>query len=142
MTESAPLMFAPRMGGLFPACQAAENALRALDASGPVRVTFKRTRGNQGRMAIYWIVLAKAAPMLSELCEGDAIDETMLHRILKDRRGLYTQTILPSGEVVKNYDSISFHRMPENERADYVTWAFDTLAKWLKVSVVDLTAND
>lgn len=140
MTDTAPLMFAPRMGGLFPACQASEKALRALD--GPVRVTFKRTRGNQGRMALYWVVLAKVAPMLSELCEGDSIDETMLHRILKDRRGLYTQTTLPSGEVVKNYDSISFHKMPENERAEYVTWAFDTLAKWLKVSVVDLTAND
>ncbi len=142
MTDTAPLLFAPRMGGLFPASQAAEKALRALDASGPVKVAFKRTRGNQGRMSLYWVVLAKAAPMLSEMCEGDAIDETMLHRILKDRRGLYTQTILPSGEVVKNYDSISFHKMPENERAEYVDWAFNTLAKWLRVDVMDLTAND
>jgi len=137
-----PLLFAPRLGGLFPASLAAEKALAALDKSAPVKVAFKRTRGNQGRMALYWIVLAKAAPLLSELCDGDAIDETMLHRILKDRRGLYTQTTLPSGEIVKNYDSISFHKMPENERNDYVQWAFETLAKWLKVSVLDLTAND
>lgn len=135
-------MFTPRMGGLFPASLAAEKALAALDSKAPVKVAFKRTRGNQGRMALYWVVLAKAAPLLSELCEGDAIDETMLHRILKDRRGLFTQTTLPSGEVVKNYDSISFHKMPENERNDYVQWAFETLAKWLQVSVLDLTAND
>lgn len=142
MTDTAPLMFVPRLGGLFPASPAAEKALAALDSNAPVKVAFKRTRGNQGRMALYWIVLAKAAPLLSELCEGDAIDETMLHRILKDRRGLYTQTTLPSGEVVKNYDSISFHKMPENERNEYVQWAFETLAKWLQVSVPDLTAND
>lgn len=141
MTDTAPLMFTPRLGGLFPASLAAEKALAALDSSAPVKVAFKRTRGNQGRMALYWVVLAKAAPLLSDMCEGDAIDETMLHRILKDRRGLFTQTTLPSGEVVKNYDSISFHKMPENERNEYVQWAFETLAKWLQVSVPDLTAN-
>lgn len=140
MADSPPLLFQKRLGGLFPSCPASEKALASID--GEVRLKITRAKGNQSRLGLYWIVLAKVAPMLSELCEGDAIDETMLHRILKDRRGLYTQTTLPSGEVVKNYDSISFHKMPENERAEYVTWAFETLAKWLKVSVVDLTAND
>jgi hypothetical protein len=112
----------------------------ALDKGTPVKVEFKRSRGNQGRMAVYWIVLAKVAPILSDMCEGDAIDETLLHRILKDRKGLFTQTILPSGEMVKNYDSISFHKMTEPERSEYVNWAFATLAKWLSITEAELTA--
>lgn len=139
MAESAPLMFKRHLGGLYPANPAAERALAAVE--GTVRVEIKRSRGNQGRMALYWIVLGKVAPSLSALCEGDAIDETMLHRILKDRRGLYTTTTLPSGEVVKNYDSISFAKMAEPERNEFVQWAFETLAKWLGVEVAALTTD-
>jgi hypothetical protein len=80
--------------------------------------------------------------MLSELCSGDAIDDEMLHDILKDRRGLYTTTVLPSGEIVKNYRSISFHTMAEHERAKFIDWAFETLSKWLIVESqpIDITA--
>jgi hypothetical protein len=109
------------------------------DVIGNVRVRITRMQGNSKRMALYWITLGIAAPMLSEKCEGDAIDETMLHRILKDRRGLFTTTTLPSGEIVKNYDSISFATMSEPERNEYVNWAFETLSKWLGVSVEALT---
>lgn len=137
VADQPPLFFIKRMGGLFPACPAAERALAAVD--GKVRAKLTRTQGNNRRMALYWIVLGIAAPMLSERCEGDAIDDTMLHRILKDRRGLYSETKLPSGEIVRNHDSISFAAMPENERAEYVTWAFETLAKWLSVDVATLT---
>lgn len=139
MAETAPLMFRRHLGGLYPANPTAERALSAIE--GPVRVEIKRSRGNQGRMALYWIVLGKVAPSLSALCEGDAIDEAMLHRILKDRRGLYTTTTLPSGEVVKNYDSISFAKMAEPERNEFVQWAFETLAKWLGVEVAALTSD-
>ena len=139
MSDKSPLMFKRHLGGLYPANPAAERALAAVE--GTVRVEIKRSRGNQGRMALYWIVLGKVAPSLSALCEGDAIDETMLHRILKDRRGLYTTTTLPSGEVVKNYDSISFAKMAEPERSEFVQWAFETLAKWLGVEVVALTTD-
>lgn len=139
MADTAPLYFERRLGGLFPANPAAEKALSAV--VGKVRVKMTRTTGNNKRIALYWIVLGIAAPMLSERCQGDAIDDTMLHRILKDRRGLFTTTTLPSGEVVKNYDSISFASMTEPERAEFVTWAFDTLAKWLGVPVAALTAE-
>lgn len=139
MAENPPLMFKRHLGGLYPANPAAERALAAVE--GQVRVEIRRSRGNQGRMALYWIVLGKVAPSLSALCEGDAIDEAMLHRILKDRRGLYTTTTLPSGEVVKNYDSISFAKMAEPERNDFVQWAFETLAKWLGVEVAALTTD-
>lgn len=141
MADTAPMYFARRLGGLFPANPAAEKAVAAIPANGKVRVKMTRTTGNNKRIALYWIVLGIAAPMLSERCEGDAIDDAMLHRILKDRRGLFTTTTLPSGEVVKNYDSISFASMTEPERAEYVTWAFETLAKWLGVPVAALTTE-
>jgi len=138
--ESPPIMFRRHLGGLYPASAYAERQLAALDKSAPVKVEFKKTRGNGRRMALYWIVLDKAASALSDICEGDPLDEQLLHRVLKDRRGLYTETVLPSGEIVKNYDSISFHKMTENERDEYVNWAFKTLAKWLSVTVDELTA--
>lgn len=137
MADAAPLFFEKKLGGLFPACPAAERALAAVN--GRVRVKITRTQGNNRRLALYWIVLGIAAPMLTERCQGDALDDAMLHRILKERRGLYTTTTLPSGEVVKNYDSIGFASMTEPERADYVTWAFETLAKWLGCPVEALT---
>lgn len=137
--EAPPILFKRHLGGLYPASPYSEKALHALDASGPVKVEFKRTRGNDRRMSLYWVVLAKAADALSEICEGDPLDETLLHRVLKDRKGLYTETVLPSGEVIKNYDSISFAKMTENERAEFIDWAFRTLAKWLGCSVEELT---
>jgi hypothetical protein len=136
MADAPPLFFERRLGGLFPACPAAENALSAVQ--GRVRVKITRTQGNNKRIALYWIVLGIAAPLLSEKCSGDAIDDQLLHEILKDRRGLYTMTVLPSGEIVKNYRSISFHQMNEVERARFIDWAFDTLSKWLDVPVETL----
>lgn len=140
MADKPPLMFRPHLGGLYPASPAAERAYASLDRNALVKVEFKRTRGHQGRMSLYWVVLAKAAPALSDMCQGDALDEAMLHRVLKDRRGLFTETVLPSGEVVKNYDSISFHKMSEPDRSEYVSWAFATLAKWLGITEAELIA--
>jgi hypothetical protein len=137
MADQPPLFFERRLGGLFPACPAAEKALAAVQ--GRVRVKITRSQGNNKRIALYWVVLGIAAPMLSEQCSGDAIDDEMLHEILKDRRGLYSTTVLPSGEIVKNYRSISFHQMTEPDRAAFVTWAFETLSKWLGVPVETLT---
>lgn len=139
MSETAPLLFRKHLGALRPANPAAEKALAAIDGNSPLRIEIKQTRGNSGRMALYWIVLAKAAEALSDIVDGAALDDTMLHTILKDRRGLYTETVLPSGEVWKNYHSIGFAKMPENERAAYVDWAFNTLAKWIGCTVDELT---
>lgn len=137
MSDEAPLFFERRLGGLYPACPAAEHALQAVQ--GRVRVKITRMQGNNKRIALYWIVLGIVAPLLSERCEGDALDDQMLHRVLKDRRGLFTVTTLPSGEVLKNYDSISFHTMTEVDRAAYIDWAFATLSKWIGVPVETLT---
>lgn len=139
MPEQSPLYFTKRLGGLYPNSPAAEKALAAVD--GRVRVRITSSRGNDRRMALYWIVLGIAAPILSDMCEGDPLDDAMLHRVLKDRKGLYTETVLPSGEVVRNYDSISFAKMPENERAAYIDWAFATLSTWLKIPIEVLTSE-
>jgi hypothetical protein len=135
MAESAPLFFERRLGGLFPANPAAEQALSAVQ--GRVRVKITRTQGNNKRIALYWIVLGIAAPMLDEQAPG--LTDQLLHRVLKDRYGLVKVVKLPSGETIKDYDSISFHSMTEAERARYIEFAFATLSKWLGVSVEELT---
>ncbi|WP_198352383.1 hypothetical protein [Sphingomonas sp. MA1305] len=137
MSDQAPLIFRKVLGGLRPVGPIAEAAIRALD-DGPVRVRITRTAGNVRRNALYWSCLGIAAPMLSERIEGDAIDAEMLHRILKDRRGLVRVITLPSGDTIKDYDSTSFAKMAEPERAAFVDWALATLSKWLGVQVEDL----
>ena len=135
MADAPPLFFEKRMGGLFPASPAAEQALAAV--TGRVRVKLTRTQGNNRRIALYWIVLGIAAPMLDEKAPG--ITDVLLHKVLKDRRGLVRVVTLPSGEQIKDYDSISFASMTEPERAAYITWAFETLSGWLGVDVATLT---
>jgi hypothetical protein len=137
MSEQAPLLFDRRLGGLFPANAAAERALAAVQ--GRVRVKLTRTRGNNRRIALYWVVLGIAAPMLDEKAPG--LTDELLHKVLKDRAGLVKVVTLPSGEQIKDYDSISFHKMTENERAEYIDFAFKTLSSWLGCSVEELTAE-
>jgi hypothetical protein len=137
VSDSAPLFFERRLGGLFPACPAAEKALAAV--SGRVRVKITRTQGNNKRIALYWIVLGIAAPMLDEQAPG--LTDKLLHNVLKDRAGLVKIVTLPSGEQIKDYDSISFASMTEPERAGFIEFAFTTLSKWLGVSVDELTAE-
>ncbi len=137
MSEHPPLIFRRVLGSLRPVGKAAEDALAALD-DGPVRIRITRTTGNVRRNALYWACLGVAAPMLSERLDGDAIDVEMLHRILKDRRGLVRTITLPSGDTIKDYDSISFAKMTEPERAAFVDWAITTLSKWLGCDVTDL----
>jgi hypothetical protein len=137
MADETPLFFERRLGGLFPACPAAERALSAVQ--GKVRVKITRTQGNNKRIALYWITLGIAAPMLDEVAPG--LTDTLLHNVLKDRYGLVRIVTLPSGEQVKDYDSISFASMTEVERAAYIDWAFTALSSWLGVSVTELVAT-
>lgn len=135
MADEAPLIFERRLGGLFPSNPAAEQALAAVQ--GKVRVKLTRTQGNNKRIALYWVVLGLAAPMLDEVAPG--LTDQLLHNVLKDRYGLVKVVKLPSGDNIKDYDSISFHRMTEVERAKFIDWAFATLASWLGCSVEELT---
>lgn len=135
MADAPPLLFDRRLGGLFPANPAAEKALSAVQ--GRVRVKITRTHGNNKRIALYWVVLGIAAPMLDEQAPG--LTDQLLHNVLKDRAGLVKVVTLPSGEQIKDYDSISFHKMTEPDRAAFIDFAFTTLSKWLGVSVEELT---
>jgi hypothetical protein len=137
MSDQAPLFFDRRLGGLFPANPAAEQALSAVQ--GRVRVKITRTQGNNKRLALYWIALGIAAPMLDEVAPG--LTENLLHNVIKDRLGLVRVVTLPSGDTIKDYESISFHKMTEPERAKFIDAAFRLLSSWLGVPVETLTAE-
>lgn len=135
MADAPPLFFERRLGGLFPACPAAEKALAAVN--GRVRLKITRTQGNNKRLALYWITLGIAAPMLDEQAPG--LTDKLLHNVLKDRAGLVKIVTLPSGDRIKDYESISFATMTEPERASFIDFAFKTLSAWLGCSVEELT---
>jgi hypothetical protein len=135
MADQPPLFFERRLGGLFPACPAAEKALAAVN--GRVRVKITRTQGNNKRLALYWITLGIAAPMLDDVAPG--LTDELLHNVLKDRYGLVKIVTLPSGETIKDYDSVSFASMTEPQRAKFIDWAFNTVSSWLGVDVDTLT---
>lgn len=134
MSDSPPLLFNKVLGGLRPANRAAEEAIRAID--GTVRCRITRTGGNARRNGLYWAVLSVACPMLEEKAPGLTVE--LLHRVLKDRYGLYKLVPLPSGEAVKDYDSISFAKMTEVDRAKFIDWALKVLSDWLGCEVTDL----
>jgi len=137
MSDKPALIFRRVFGSLRPVGPIAEQALADI-GDEPVRVQITRTAGNVRRNALYWTCLGIAAPMLSERIEGDALTPELLHRILKDRAGLVRLVTLPSGDTIKDYDSTSFAKMPENERARFVDWSLSTLSKWLGCDVADL----
>ena len=134
MADEVPLIFERRLGGLYPVNDAAEKALGSV--TGKVRVKLTRTTGNNKRIALYWVTLGIAAPMLDEKAPGITAD--LLHKVLKDRFGLVRIVTLPSGEQVKDYDSISFATMTEDYRASFIDWAITTLSSWLGVDVSTL----
>jgi hypothetical protein len=137
MPDKPALIFKRVFGALRPVGPIAEQALADI-GDGPVRIQITRTTGNVKRNALYWTCLGIAAPMLSERIEGDPLTPELLHRILKDRAGLVTVIQLPSGDTIKDYDSTSFAKMPETERARFVDWSLATLSKWLGCDVADL----
>ena len=141
MAETVPMIFAPRLGGLFPSSPGAEKAMANI--KGPVRVKITRMQGNNRRIALYWIVLAIAAPMLADRFDGPALTDKMLHRVLKREGGLAKPLISKkTGEIYDyDFDSISFDTMNEPERNDFIQWSFETLSKWLGVPVEALTAE-
>ena len=139
MADEAPMMFRKVLGSLRPVNAAATEALAAIDDK-PVRVRITQTRGNQARNSLYWVVLGIAAPMLEERLDGP-MTVNMLHRILKRKGGLAHPVTLPSGEIEWDYDSISFAKMPEPKRAEYIDWSLRTLASWLGVTEDELRSE-
>jgi hypothetical protein len=137
MAEAAPILARKILGSLRPANGAAKEAFDALSPDALLRIRVTKASGNTKRLALYWIVLAIAAPMLEERLDGP-MTTAMLHRILKRKAGLAKPVKLPSGEVEWDYESVSFEAMPEAERAKHIDWSIRTLAHWLGCSEDDL----
>jgi hypothetical protein len=136
MSDQPPLLFRKVLGSLRPVNRAAEEALSALDNDKPVRVRITRTAGNVRRNALYWSILGVAAPMLDEQAPG--LTAELLHKVLKDKYGLVRVVTLPSGQEVRDYDSTSFAKMTEPDRAKFIDWSLSTLSFWLGCDVADL----
>ncbi len=139
MADVEPLLCRAIMGALRPMNGAAEDAIKAITAGSIVRIEIKRTVGNVKRMAWYWVMLKLALDNLSDAFDGPMTTK-MLHRWLKREAGLVKPVrSKKTGEIIDyDYDSISFATMPENERADYIDFASNLLAKRLGVDVMTL----
>src|SRR5690606_23282646 len=96
MSDKAPLYFETRLGMLKPANAAAESAMR--DIKGRVRVEIKGGIANQRRRGLYWAVASLVVPLLNEARQL-TLDEQGLHGHTREKRRLYDEIVLPSGEV-------------------------------------------
>lgn len=140
MSDSEPLLFKTGFGGaLMPVTAAAKDAVAKIGTGQLVRIEVKRTRGNLARLAWYWVMLKLALENLSDAFDGPVTTKS-LHRWLKRRAGLAVPIVAKkTGEVIDyDYDSISFHSMAENERAEFIDFARETLSERLGCDPADL----
>lgn len=135
MKDSAPLYFNARLGGLFPANAAAENAMREI--KGRVRCSITGGKANQRRRGLYWSVASLVVPLLNE-AHGLTLDEDDLHDITRDKLKLYDEIGLPSGDVHHKRKSTSNRAMNEAERSAYTTRALELWSTWTGVDVTTL----
>lgn len=136
MADTEPLYFHAQLGALRPVNGAAEDAMRKIKPGSRVRIEIKQTRGNAARLAWYWVMLRIALDNLADAFDGPVTTQ-MLHRWLKREAGLAKPILSKkTGEVLDyDYDSISFHSMPETERAAFVDFAAAKLSARLGVDV-------
>lgn len=139
MAEKEPILCREVLGALRPVTSAAAEAIRSCKGL-MVRIEVKRTTGNTRRMALYWVVLRIAVEQLSDAFDG-VISTKALHRWLKREAGLATPIVSrKTGEIIDyDYDSISFETMPENERSEFINWAFEKLSARIGCDVTTLT---
>lgn len=139
MADVEPLLCRAIMGALRPMNGACEDAIKSIPSGSIVRIEIKRTAGNLKRMAWYWVMLKLALDNLEDAFEGP-ITTKALHKWLKRKAGLAKPiTSKKTGEIIDyDYDSISFHTMPENERAAFIDFAADLLARRLGVDPMTL----
>lgn len=135
MSDKAPLLFTPRLGGLFPANAKAQAAMR--ETQGTVTVEIKGGRPNQRRRGLYWTVAALVVELLND-AHGLTLDEDDLHDITRDKLKLYDAVTLPSGDVHNKRKSTSNRAMGEAERAEYTDKAFRLWSTWTGVDVETL----
>lgn len=139
MADAEPLLFRYQFGALRPVTAAAEDFLATLEPGAMVKGTFVIPRGNTRRLAWYWVMLKLATEQLSDAIDG-RFTTKMLHRWFKRKLGLATPIVSKkTGEILDyDYDSISFAKMPESERAEYIDQASELLSRRLGVDVETL----
>lgn len=142
MADTEPLLFRVVLGTLRPINGAADDALKAVADGSMVRVEIKRTVGNVKRMAWYWVMLKIALENLADAFDGPMTTK-MLHKWLKREAGIAKPIrSRKTGEIIDyDYDSIAFHNMPENERAEFIDFANGKLAARLGCDPMEL-ANE
>ena len=132
MSDSPPLLFAPRFGALHPINSAAREAVKAL--TGDCRIEIKRSGANERRRGFYWVMLDVAAEALTDKT-GFHFDQELLHNELKRRLGLGETFTTPSGETIFKPRSTSNRAMTEPERARWVDRCASVLSHWLGVEI-------
>lgn len=135
MADKAPMLFTARLGGLFPANVAAEEAMREI--KGRVAVKISGGRANQRRRSLYWSVASLVVPLLNQ-AHSLTLDEDDLHDITRDKLRLYDEVKLPSGDVYCRRRSTSNRAMNEADRAAYTTKALELWSTWTGVDVTTL----
>lgn len=135
MSDKAPLYFDVRLGGLFPASAAAEEAMQEI--KGRVAVKITGGRANQRRRSLYWSVASLVVPLLNQ-AHRLTLDEDDLHDITRTKLGLFDEIKLPSGDVHRKLRSTSNRAMNEAERSAYTTRALELWSTWTGVDVLTL----
>ncbi|HMO76744.1 MAG TPA: hypothetical protein PKD99_12450 [Sphingopyxis sp.] len=135
MSDRAPLYFTARLGGLFPANRAAEEAMREID--GTVRATLTGGKANQRRRSLYWVLVSLVTPILNDMHNMTLTDDD-LHDIMRDKLGMFDEVTLPSGEVHRKRWSTSNRAMNEADRAEYLNKCIDIWSRWTGVDVTTL----
>jgi hypothetical protein len=136
MADREPLLFRYQFGALRPVTAAADEFLATLSPGQMVKGNFIIPRGNTRRLAWYWVMLKIACEQLSDAIDG-RFTTRMLHNWFKRQLGHATPIVSrKTGEILDyDYDSISFAKMPENDRAEYIDQASELLSRRLGVDV-------
>jgi hypothetical protein len=139
MSDKEPLLCRVSLGLFRPVTGAAEEAAQALGEGTIVRIEVVKARGNTKRLGLYWVCLKKACELLSDAVDG-ILSRQALHRWLKRDQGLAKPIVSKkTGEVIDyDYESIGFQKMPEHERAEYITAALERISKRLGCDVTEL----
>jgi hypothetical protein len=135
MADRAPLLFQTRLGGLFPANRAAEEAMREI--KGKVRCEIKGGVANERRRGLYWSVAALVVPLLNDM-HGMTLSEDDLHFITREKLGVGERITLPSGDSYFRPASTSNRAMNEAERAEFTDKALRLWSTWVGVDVSTL----
>lgn len=139
MADKEPILYVKRLGAWRPATPAAEEEFSLVPEGAVRRLAISGIRGNTRRLALYWVCLKKACVLLSDAVDG-VLSRKALHRWLKRDQGLAEPIISKkTGEIIDyDYESISFEKMPEHERSEYITAALERISRRLGCDVTEI----